>query len=182
MLTAARRSVFFAVAWGLALSVPSTFAVPPDWPDTSRQPRPAYPQQIADVQLGNDGSLQGIIVDVQGMPLSNARVTVHLPNREVASSRSDGAGCFSIEQLRGGVYELTVGETSGLVRAWAPGTAPPTAHPLALIVVGDPVVRGQFMHLQIGRNLITGAVIAGAIAAPIIYYDSKESAGVPMSP
>jgi len=180
--TAGFRFAAFAVVCGLAWTEPLAFASPPNHPATAATPPSIEQPRVADVQLGDDGSLPGIVVDTEAIPLSHAAVTVYQSNREVAKAACDGTGRFSVGQLGGGVYQLVAGSGTALVRVWAPGTAPPDARSMVLIVSGDPVVRGQFMRLHLGRRLVTGAVIAGAIAAPIVYSESNSRDGVPVSP
>ncbi len=174
--TVERRSTLLALAYGLTLSAISAFGAPPDPRASGPEPSSPSSQIVADVQLGEGGVLRGILVDTEGMPVSNARVTIPLPEQDPFETVSDTAGRFSIGKLRGGTYQLAVGHDIAFVRAWAPDTAPPGSQPMALIVVGNQVVRGQFLHVHLGRRLVTGAVIAGAVAAPIIYEENRKSA------
>lgn len=121
-------------------------------------------QQVLDVALGNGGRLQGQLVDVSGTPQANAEVTVRLGDTVVAVTKTDERGYFSVEGLRGGVYEINTQGTSSLYRLWAANTAPPTAQAGALLVEAGDVVRGNlFDRLGTGNGLGLAALIGGSI-------------------
>jgi hypothetical protein len=140
------------------------------------------PVRIADVTLDARGSLLGVVVNVEGVPVSGAAVTLSRGDVEVGRTVTDGLGRFAIEELRGGTHQLATGRYATLVRIWSPGTAPPHARSLALLVVGGDVVRGQ---VPMGQFLTSDAfvfsVLAGAlVAVPIAVHATNDEA--PSSP
>lgn len=143
---------------------------------------PPAPLRIADVTLDARGSLLGVVVNVEGVPVSGAAVTLRRGDVEVGHAVTDGLGRFAIEGLRGGTHQLATGRYATLVRIWSPGTAPPQAKSLALLVVGGDVVRGQ---VPMGQFLTSDAfvftVLAGAlVAVPIAVHATNDKA--PSSP
>jgi hypothetical protein len=61
----------------------------------------------------------------------------------VATVKTNESGAFAIAGLPGGVYAISSGKATGLVRAWSPQTAPPSASQGVLLVPSDLTVRGQ---------------------------------------
>jgi len=143
---------------------------------------PAAPVRIADVTLDARGSLLGVVVNVEGVPVSEAAVTLRRCDVEVGRTVTDGLGRFAIEGLRGGTHQLATGRYATLVRTWSPGTAPPHAKSLALLVVGDDVVRGQVpMGQFLASDAFVFTVLAGAlVAVPVAVHATNDKA--PSSP
>ncbi len=98
---------------------------------------------IQDVALGLGGSLHGQLVNGQGLGDSNTPVTILSSQQEFASSLTNEQGHFQITGLRGGLYRVDAAGSATFIRAWATGTAPPSARPGMLIVSNQVVVRGQ---------------------------------------
>jgi carboxypeptidase family protein len=99
---------------------------------------------IADVSLGEGGTLSGQVLDAEGNPVADTGVTVSSAGRNVATATTDAEGHFAIGGLSGGVYEVASGENSGLFRLWTAHASPPSANQAILIVTGNPVARGQY--------------------------------------
>ena len=76
-------------------------------------PAPAF----GDVALDEQGDLQGVVVNIQGIPVAGAQVTVRQNDREVARTQCDAKGHFSVGGLRGGTYLIIVGDRARVVRA-----------------------------------------------------------------
>lgn len=141
------------------------------------------PVQIVDVALQPGGVLQGRIVESQGKPLAATQVSV-ISGPQQWTVRTDAQGQFAIGGLLGSTYQIQVANHSQIVRAWAPGTAPPLAVSEVMVVpdtstvlcqdcgapvcgspvCGSGVCRGKKSCL---RPLILGGIIAAAIAIPI---------------
>ncbi len=138
--------------------------------------------EVADVVLDARGGLHGVVVDVQGAPVSAAKVVLVQQKREVGRVQADRFGRFCLSGLRGGVYVLQSGGQARFVRAWTNKKAPPKAKRAALIVAGDGVVRGQMPLEQFFAS--DGVVIAGLVAAliaiPIVVSNQGDSS--PASP
>ncbi len=101
---------------------------------------------------------------------------------DVCVATSDRSGRFVVQGLRGGVWQLVVGQQGALVRLWTAEAAPPQARPLALIVVSKPVIRGQ-MPLQdffASDAFVVAGLVAATIAIPIIAHNTSQ--GQPQSP
>ena len=134
------------------------------------------------MELDAAGRLQGLVVDVQGLPVTGAEVMVRQADRPLLKCYTDQQGRFSTGPIRGGTYHLLVGARGSVVRVWRPNTAPPAAKEMALIVADTNVVRGQ-MPLEdfLSSDVVVGAALIGAIVAlPIILHNSGSK--TPASP
>jgi len=132
---------------------------------------------IQDVRLHADGALVGQVVTSEGQGVADRLVTLHLANRQVASVKTDRNGYYRISGLRGATYQVATQNGTGIYRAWAEDTAPPTAQDGVLIVEGCNPVRGQYGP---GTGLLTNPwVVAGllgaAIAVPIALSNDSSS-------
>jgi len=171
-------AVFLAVV-GLCLPEP-LFAA------TTANPSPG----VIDVELHDGGVLLGQLVDPQGLPMAETAVILLEGPKRVAETQTDAHGNFAFRGLHGGVYQLTAAEGIGAYRLWAPGTAPPSAQAGALVVAGEDLVRGQFRsfgrncgswcRFQLSRPIVLGALVATAIAVPIVVHNAGK--GGPASP
>lgn len=141
----------------------------------------------ADVALADGGRLLGQAVDATGRPLSETSVAVTQADREVAATQADAQGRFAVTGLRGGIYRVTAGQAEGVYRLWAPGTAPPSAQPAALVVAGD----GQQVLGQSGplgywlccNPWIVAGLVAAAIAIPVAIHNHQiDRNEAPVSP
>ena len=128
--------------------------------------------KVVDVALVDGGVLNGQVVDGQGAPKANAPVSVHQGKDEVATVVTDKNGDFSVKNMKGGTYVVSTQNVSGVVRAWAPQTAPPSAVKGILLVPNSQAVRGQ-----IAGRFGVGAIVIGTIAATIIAVSIDHSSG-----
>lgn len=127
-----------------------------------------------DVTLDRAGCLHGSVVDAQGVPVAGAEVVLRQLGREVGRACTDPGGRFLAGPVRGGMYQLSVGEHGRLVRAWAANTAPPASKRAALLVAGSDVVRGQMPLEEFFASdaVIIGGMVAAMIAIPIAVHNS----------
>lgn len=125
---------------------------------------------IQDVALQTGGRLYGQISDVQGMPQAAVQVAVIQNGTLVATALTDGNGQFEITRLPAGVYEVRTPESVRVYRAWAPGTAPPSARQGVLLVAGQQVVRGGGM---VASPYGLALIVAAAIAIPLALDSSS---------
>jgi hypothetical protein len=154
----------------------------------ARQQGASQPQ-VRDVELQQGGTLEGQVLDSQGVPLAETTVFVVRDGQAVAATQTGASGWFSIADLRGGVYQVGTSQGGGVFRLWAPHTAPPAAAQQVLVVHGA-VARGGFRHGLVGgghgqfggvfMNLLhnpwfVGGVIATAIALPIALDDDDPA-------
>lgn len=141
---------------------------------TSKEVAPKNVKAPADLQLGQGGTLTGVVIDLQQKPIDGAVVSIRQGNKEVARTVTDRKGKFQVKNLRGGVYEIVSANGTGLYRAWAAKTAPPKARKSALVVSGAQVVRGQFGGLDIITLTTLGSALAAAILAGINHSDIND--------
>lgn len=139
-------------------------------------PAPAgAPSSVRDVELQKGGVLNGQLLSITGQP--SAKMKMALVDRHGDARRivTDAEGKFQIAGLRGGSYNLIVGEGGVPVRVWAQGTAPPHAQSELLMLDSVMAVRGQQGG---GLGLLSNpwflaAALAAAIAIPIALDDGS---------
>lgn len=143
-----------------------------------------------DVQLRDSGVLLGQVVDQQGAPLADTSVTLLNGAQKLGETRTNGRGVFAFQGLRGGVYQLSAAQGVGAYRLWAPGTAPPSSQPGALLVAGTDLVRGQlgalccagdFMRFNLSNPMTVALITATAVAVPVAVATSNLG-NAPVSP
>jgi hypothetical protein len=98
---------------------------------------------ILDVSLSKDGKFSGRAVTQNGNPVEGASVVMTQGNKEVAKSVTDRNGQFRMSSLTAGVYQVKSGNTEGMYRVWSEKSAPPSAKPYGLMVLGENGARGQ---------------------------------------
>jgi len=127
--------------------------------------------RVADVALSSTGELHGQVLDAQGLPQSQVKVAVGRSNEQPTYVTTDAEGRFAVQGLSAGVYFVQTNQGSGSYRAWAPGTAPPSAQAGVLVVNNEQqVVRGfgpgHGTHL-LANPWCMGLLVAAAIAIPL---------------
>jgi len=138
-----------------------------------------------DVALsGKNGVLLGQVVDPKGAAVAGVPVALRAGGRLLAQSKSNAQGHFAFAQLRGGVYQVVATEGFATFRAWAAGTAPKSAKPKAILVVGETVVRGQKWQERgrwrgqtrrwLRNPVIMAGIVGTAVAVPLAVQTSKE--------
>ncbi len=168
---AIKLPVTLAVCLGMALPAPMAQGADTDKP--SRQPS----LEVTDVSLDAQGTLQGVVVDIHGAPQPAAKVVLVQQKREVGRVQTDQLGRFRVTGLRSGVYMLQSGGQGRFVRAWSDKKAPPNAKPVALMITGDGVVRGQ-MPLEdffASDAVIIAGLVAALITIPIVASSHGDS-------
>jgi hypothetical protein len=131
--------------------------------------------QIEDVSLGQGESFHGVLLSERGEPIADADVELTQLGRQVAVSKTDEAGQFGFQGLRGGLHLVKAGQSAQLLRLWKPGTAPPHAKN-GVIISEQLTVRGQrpFKDLITSNAFIITGVIVAAIAIPIAVHDARN--------
>jgi len=71
---------------------------------------------VSNVSLQQDGALHGVVVDLQGVPVSQTTVIVCNRGRKIAETKCDAAGCFTVPRLAGGIYEVVAASGGGVFR------------------------------------------------------------------
>ncbi len=151
---------------GLAIPNPKLFA---DQQTNAKSAAAQRPQksQIPDVTLASGGVFSGRVIDHAMNPLEGAEVVVKQGKTEVARTVTDKKGVFAVKNLKGGVYQVTSGNTDGVFRVWTEKTAPPVAKGQALLVMGENGARGQFGAIDPTIVLLTAGVIAAVVLSAI---------------
>ena len=146
----------------------------------SPQAGPSRVAAVPDVALDAGGTLHGQVVDAQGNPVGKTAVAVRHGRREVARAVSDESGRFRLGGLHGGLYEIAVGQRATVCRLWVPNTAPPSAKPAALVVLGDEQVLGQCspqtcnrLKCWLANPLVIAGIVAVAVGIPVAIHNCK---------
>jgi hypothetical protein len=123
---------------------------------------------ILDVSLSKDGKFSGRAVTQNGNPVEGASVVVKQGNKEVAKSVTDRNGQFVMSNLTTGVYQIKSGNTEGTYRMWTEKSAPPSAKPYGLMVLGENGARGQVgVFDDYGDIFIVGLIAAAGLGVGI---------------
>jgi hypothetical protein len=120
--------------------------------------------------------LQGTVVDNQGGPATGVRVSLSTAGLGPIHILTDDEGSFRATGLRGGMYQIAVGERVVVYRVWTPAAAPPGARHSVTLVIDSNTTRGQNPFPDFVRSdafLIT-AVIVTAIAIPIAIHNFRN--------
>lgn len=148
---------------GFVVPCPKLFAA-----DSKAAPaKKVQKSQIPDVSLASGGVFSGRVVDHAGTPLEGAEVVVKQGKDEVSRTVTDKNGLFTAKNLKGGVYQVSSGNTDGVFRLWTEKTAPPVAKGQALLVMGENGARGQFGAIDPTIVLLTVGVIAAVVLSAI---------------
>lgn len=132
---------------------------------------------VYDVRLGEDNSFRGRLLDPSGKPLADQTVMLRQAGKALAQSRSGDRGEFSFAGVRAGVYQVTIGASAVVCRAWTERAAPPIATDQLAIVTHPDVIRGQQpISSLLSSPLFVGLIITAAIAIPIAIHNSQDDA------
>jgi hypothetical protein len=152
------------------------------------------PDAVADVSLRPDGALTGRVVDFDAVSdqehVAAVEVELIADRQTVARASTDRYGRFVFENVRPGPYQIVVrcgGSSSWwFCRAWPASSAPPHAQQEVVVPIGGPIVRGQhpivLPVLSLPQAATVTGLVAGAVAAPMIYHNSLVDNRVPTSP
>ena len=149
---------------GFTLPASVLIAAPPAAATTASEPVAQQAEPISDVELNTDGYLEGIVLDVDAMPVAHTVVVIRQIGREAARAETDALGRFSAGRLRGGTYQVNVGTHGRLFRVWAADTGPPVAGKIALVVVGSHVMRAQAPCRYYWEETVLVGFVAAMIA------------------
>ncbi len=130
---------------------------------------------VVDVALTQDNLLRGQVVNREGAPKARTKVTLASSGRVVAQTVTDDQGVFALPVARGGVYALSDGEGTAMVRAWTNAAAPPATKTGILMVSDRDVARGALGGGGLGA-LIGLAAIAGVVTAVVVAAADDDDA------
>jgi hypothetical protein len=141
------------------------------------------PQPIQDLALDHGGVLRGQIINNDGLPKNGMLVTLSRDGEQVARTKTSSDGLFTVGGLRGGIYVVVTENSSAVVRAWSPRTAPPAAANGILLVSSDLTVRakgksggpGGIGGLSMAQIGIGGLLVAGAVATVLAVTIDRSS-------
>ncbi len=136
--------------------------------------RGGTPPRVVDVALNEHSVLSGQLVDAQGVGKHDCRVRVLSGEQVIGEALTDYRGTFSISVPRGGVYTLSDGEATALVRVWTAQAAPPSAKPSVLMVSDPELARGRLGRGGLDTLLGWAAVIGVTAAVVWAVTDSSD--------
>ena len=140
---------------------------------------------VVDVALSDGGVLHGQVVNLQGAGIAGVPVSVKTKNHEVATVTTAADGTFSVQGLKGGVYQVAAAQGQGVYRLWSAGTAPPVAQTGAIVYTQNGVVDsdavvytqgggGSSLKMLLANPIVIAGVIATAIAVPVALANSHH--------
>ncbi len=126
-----------------------------------------------DVALSEGNILTGQLVDTHNAPLVGAMVEIIKDGQIVATATTETDGTFQAQLPKGGAYQVVVnGKPSNLIRAWSPGTAPPTTRKGLLVVAQTQTVNGQAISAAVSPLAVAGVI---AVASSVLSGNRQKS-------
>ena len=105
--------------------------------------QPASAPAVPNVKLTDAGALKGRAVDAAGKPMAGQTVELRKAGAVAAKVATGAQGAFVMPKVAPGTYVLAIGPKAAEIRVWEPGVAPAKSLNEALVMAGDPTVRGQ---------------------------------------
>ncbi|GAB6165210.1 hypothetical protein JCM19992_12100 [Thermostilla marina] len=136
---------------------------------------------VCDIELDEHGYLQGVVVNMEGVPIKETPLSLYQGTKKVAVGKTNNLGQFRLGPFAGGSFHLMVRDYVLVLRTWKNKTAPPNAKPAVLVVIGDQTTRGQRPIGELIRSdvLIVGGLVAAAIAIPLATSNDSSSPSSP---
>lgn len=131
----------------------------------------AQANRIPDLTLTQNGLMTGRVVDHSGHVIEGAKVVLKQGKKEIGQTVTNSEGVYTFKNVKGGVYQVTSGNTDGVFRVWSEKAAPPTAKEHALLVMGENGARGQFGAVDPTLVLLTAGVITAVVLSAIAVSD-----------
>jgi hypothetical protein len=132
------------------------------------------PPAVVDIAMADGGVLQGQVVDLQGGNTTGIPVAVRAQNQEIIRTTTAKDGRFTIQGLRGGVYQVAAGEGQGVYRLWTANAAPPSAQRNAIVFTQNGGGGGG-LKMLLANPIVIAGVVATAIAVPVALANSNPS-------
>lgn len=136
--------------------------------------------KVVDTELYDGGLLVGRVVDSEGEPGGETEVTLRTSDAGNISVTSDEQGRFAFAGVPGGTYQLTSDGSSVVIRAWAVGTAPPSAV-RQIELIERTTIRGQWSpappaperirRYMMEHPYVIGGVFVAAVMVPLVVDD-----------
>lgn len=162
----------------LALVPDLAFATKPSVPNATPK---TEKQLLTDIALQPGGVLVGRILSSQDKLQTQQKIIIRQNNQVVTEVTTGTNGQFAVNGLRGGVYEISSPQGVGTFRAWANGTAPPSAKQFAVLVDNADVVRGQWgwmpypgSNLSVAQWIGISVGVAGLVVGTIALVDDRD--------
>ena len=131
--------------------------------------RPILVPKVADVTLGEGGTLTGKFVDRQGKAIEAAPVMIVHKGKEVARTMTDADGKFVVKNLKAGDHAVCNAQYVQQVRFWTEKNAPPSSKTESLIVAKEGIVRGQDgCCVGMGPDFLTLGLVALGVGTVIL--------------
>ena len=146
----------------------------------------AQVNRVPDLALTTGGKMTGRVVDHGGKVLEGAEVVLKQNDKEISRTLTNHEGVYSFKSLKGGIYNVSSGNTEGVFRVWTEKSAPPSAKEHALLMMGENGARGQFGSVDPTMIVLTAGVIAAVILSALALEKiddvNKQVSKIPHSP
>lgn len=144
-------------------------------PELALAASPPTSPAVVDVAMADGGVLHGQVVDLQGAATTGVPVSVKAQNQEVIRTTTAKDGHFTVQGLRGGVYQVAAGEGQGVYRLWTANAAPPSAQKNAIVFTQNGSMGGGGLKMLLTNPIVIAGVVATAIAVPVALANSNPS-------
>jgi len=128
---------------------------------------------VVDIAMADGGVLHGQLVDLQGGSATGVPVSVKAQDQKVIRTTTVKDGRFTVQGLRGGVYQVAAGQGQGVYRLWTAKAAPPSAQKNAIVFTQGILAGGPKMLLA--NPIVIAGVVATAVAVPVAVANSQPS-------
>jgi hypothetical protein len=142
-------------------------------PELALAASPPTPPAVIDVAMADGGVLHGQVVDLQGGNATGLPVSVRSQDKEITRTTTAKDGRFTVQGLRGGVYQVAAGEGQGVYRLWTAKAAPPSAQKNAIVFTQG--ILGGGPKMLLANPIIVAGVVATAVAVPVAIANSSPS-------
>jgi hypothetical protein len=134
---------------------------------------PSTTPAVVDIAMADGGVLHGQLIDLRGGNAVGLPVSVKAQNKEIVRTTTVKDGRFTVQGLRGGVYQVAAGQGQGVYRLWTAKAAPPSAQKNAIVFTQGLFGGGPKMLLA--NPIVVAGVVATAIAVPVAVVNSQPS-------
>ena len=119
---------------------------------------------VVDVHMNASGAVRGVVVNQAGQPAVGKTVSFVSGTTIVATAKTDARGRFEAKGLKPGLHFTTIDGSRGQgFRVWTAEAAPPKSS-AGVLLVTDPVLRGNGKTFGMSEALVTAGAVGGVIA------------------